>query len=191
MRRTLRRVLPLAALVAALLAVAPVSPAGAHGGWWHARGQSVTSLQLDPGAAAALQSLGVSAAPIAPAFANDNGLNFPITNSLGNVLFTRTIKHSGGIALTAGSTRVELTRFSINLDREPDLTALVGGQRVSILDLDLSTASVRFRRGRLSVGPIAARLTQTAADALDGAFGVTAFSKGLLLGQATVRARLF
>jgi hypothetical protein len=185
MKQVLRRVLPLVALVAALLAVAPVSPAAAHG-----TRASVTSLQLDPGAAAALESLGVSAAPIAPAFADDNGLNFPIANGLGSILFTRTIRHAGGLALTAGDTRVELTRFWINLDRQPDLTALVGGQRVSILDLDLSTAGIGFRRGRLTVGPIAGRLTQAAADALNGAFGVTAFSKGLLLGQATVRLRL-
>jgi hypothetical protein len=190
MKRTLRRLLPLVALVAALLAVAPVSPASAHGGW-HGKRQSVTSLQLDPGAAAALTSLGVAAAPIEPAFANGNGLNFPITNSLGNVLRTRTIKHAGGISLTAGSTRVELTRFYINLDSSPDLTALVGGQRVSILDLDFSKARPGFRWGTLTLGPVAARLTQTAADALNGAFGVTAFTKGLLLGQATVRARLF
>lgn len=189
MKSTLRRLLPLVAIVAALLAVAPVSPAAAHGGW-SANRASVTSLQLDPGAAAALQSLGVTAAPIAPAYANDDGLNFPITNGLGSILFTRTIKHAGGISLTAGSTRVELTRFWINVDRQPDLTALVGGQRVSILDLELSQARLGFRGGRVTLGPVAARLTQTAADALNGAFGVTAFSKGLLLGQATVRLRL-
>ncbi|HXS43652.1 MAG TPA: hypothetical protein VN751_03415 [Solirubrobacteraceae bacterium] len=190
MKTTVRRLLPVVAIVAALLAVAPVSPASAHGGR-QAQRQSVTSLRLDPRAAAALQSLGVTAAPIAPAFANDRGLNFPISGSLLNALFTRTIRHSGGIALTAGTTRVELTRFYVNVDRAPDLTTLVGGQRVSILDLDLSTASIRFRRGKFTVGPVAARLTQAAAAALNGAFGVTAFSKGLLLGQATVRARLF
>jgi hypothetical protein len=186
MKHALRRLLPLVALVAALLAVAPVSPAAAHG-----TRQSVTSLQLDPGAAAALQSLGVSAAPVAPAFADANGLNFPIVNSIGSALRTGRIRHAGGIALTAGSTRVELTDFTIRLDRRPDLTALVGGQRVSILDLDFAKARPGFRGGTLTLGPVAARLTQTAADALNGAFGVTAFTKGLLLGQATVRVRLF
>lgn len=190
MKRTLRRLLPLVALVAALVAVGPVAPASAHWGW-HGKRQSVTSLQLDPAAGAALQSLGVTAAPIDPAFANDNGLNFPIVNSLGDVLRTRTIKHSGGISLTAGATRVELTDFYINLDRSPDLTALVGGQRVSILDLDFSKARPGFRRGTLTLGPVAARLTAAAAGALNSAFKVTAFTKGLLLGQATVRARLF
>ncbi len=38
-----------------------------------------TTLSLDPGAASALQSLGVSASPIAPATAGPGGLSFPVT----------------------------------------------------------------------------------------------------------------
>jgi hypothetical protein len=43
----------------------------------------------------------------------------------------------------------------------------------------------------LRLGTVTASLTQTAADALNSAFGVTAFSQGLVLGTATVNYRLF
>lgn len=184
----LRRLLPL--LVVAL-ALAPAGVAQAHG--HQARTYGATTLALDPGAAAALTSLGVTPSPIAPATAGDKGLRFPIVNPFLDTLRSRVIKHSGGIALTAGTTRVELTDFYINLDAEPDLTALVGGNRVSILDLDLSNARLRFRGGQVIAGPIAATLTQTAAGALNAAFALPAGTvpAGLKLGDATVRYRVF
>ncbi len=84
---------------------------------------------------------------------------------------------------------MELTSFTINVDAAPDLTALVGGERVSILSLDLSglTSSVKGRR--VTLGGVKASLTAAAAGALNGAFGVTAFTEGLVLGTATVSAQ--
>ena len=52
--------------------------------------------------------------------------------------FAGTIAHSGGISLTKGATKVELTDFEIGIDDTPELTALVGGTRVPILSVDLS-----------------------------------------------------
>lgn len=93
--------------------------------------------------------------------------------------------------MTAGATVVDLTNFWINLTRRPNLSALVGGSRVRILSLDLSQARTTFARGQVTVGPVTARLTQTAVNALNSAFKVTAFTKGLVLGTATVNYRLF
>ena len=149
-----------------------------------------TTLALDSGAAAALSSLGVAAAPIAPASAGPAGLAFPISGGKVNLsTLAGRITHKGGIALSKGSTRVELRDFTINVDSAPDLTARVGGNRVSILDLDVSglTKSVSGRTIRL--GGVKATLTQAAAAALNSAFGTTAFAKGLLLGTATVTAK--
>ena len=146
-----------------------------------------TTLVLDPGAASALGNLGVTVAPISPAKASGPGLSFPITGGRLNAkTFAGSVTHSGGIAVTAGGTRVELTRFTINVDAAPDLTALVGGERVSILSLDLSglTSSVKGRR--VTLGGVKASLTAAAAGALNGAFGVTAFTEGLVLGTATL-----
>jgi len=147
-----------------------------------------TTLALDPGAGAALQSLGVSVAPVAPATAGPNGIAFPITG-VGGSLFPLTLKinHSGGLALSAGSTTVSLTDYTIVLGRSPNLVATVnGGPRVSILSLDLSRVRIGLGRSGLTVGPVKASLTEAAAGALNGAFGVTAFTKGLVLGNATI-----
>jgi hypothetical protein len=147
-----------------------------------------TTLELDPGAGAALQSLGVSVAPVAPATAGADGISFPISG-LGGSLFPLTLKinHSGGLALSAGSTTVSLTDYTIVLGRSPNLVATVnGGPRVSILSLDLSRTRLGFSRSGLTLGPVKASLTEAAAGALNGAFGVTAFTKGLVLGNATI-----
>ncbi len=175
-------------LIAAAVAIAVMAPAVAGA---HVRTYGATTLQLDPGAAAALTSLGVTPGVIAPASATSAGLSFPITDSPLRALHTGTITHSGGISLTAGSTQVDLTDFWINLIGRPNLSAEVGGARVRILSLDLSRARAHVSRGVLTLGPVTARLTQTAADALNSAFGVTAFTKGLVLGTATVNYRLF
>jgi hypothetical protein len=186
----------LAVCFAVLLAIASYSPAvaGAHSQHSyraHARTYGATALQLDPSAAAALKSLGVTAGVIAPASAQSDGLNFPITDSLSQAVATGTITHSGGISLTAGQTEVDLTDFWINLGFRPNLSALVGGARVRILNLGLSGARFGFAGGQLQIGPVTARLTQTAADALNAAFGVSAFTRGLVLGTATVKYNPF
>lgn len=84
-----------------------------------------TSVKLDAGFVSALQSLMVTPAPIAPATldASTGVVSFPITG--GNVTYYKpggpvepyvqgTIHHSGGLSLTAGSTKVELTNFTID-----------------------------------------------------------------------------
>jgi hypothetical protein len=162
-----------------------------HRWWGHSRTYGATTLTLDPAAASALQSLGVTPAPIAPATAGAAGLRFPITDSLLQTALTGTITHSGGISLTAGSTTVSLTDFWIKLGAAPTLSADVGGTRVTILDLSLTGARARLADGRLRLGPVTATLTPAAADALNAAFGVTAFTPGLTLGTATIHYRLF
>lgn len=149
-----------------------------------------TTLALDSGAASALASLGVETAPVDPASAASGGLSFPITaGKLDAKSFAGSVRHSGGIRLSKGSTVAELTSFTINVDADPDLTALVGGQRVSILNLDLSQLDAQVRGRRITLGGVRATLTAAAAQALNGAFSTSAFTEGLLLGTATVAAR--
>lgn len=84
-----------------------------------------TAVKLDPQFLAALTSLKVTPAPIAPATldASTGVISFPITG--GNVTYYTpngpvepyvqgTIHHSGGISLTAGGTTVMLTNFTID-----------------------------------------------------------------------------
>ncbi|HET9506828.1 MAG TPA: hypothetical protein VFO81_02695 [Gaiellaceae bacterium] len=151
-----------------------------------------TSLAVDAGAASALASQGIVPGLIAPASANSDGsLAFPITRGRVDAgTFAGLIRHSGGLSLTKGSTRVELTRFDIGIDSSPQLTALVGGSRVPILNLDLSGLTQDVDGLDVTLGNVRATLTAQAAAALNQAFGTTAFSEGLLLGVATVRAEL-
>jgi hypothetical protein len=149
-----------------------------------------TTLALDAGAASALGSLGITAAPVDPAQATGAGLEFPITGGkLDAKTFAGSVKHSGGIRLSRGDTSVELTSFTINVDSDPDLTALVGGQRVSILNLDLSQLSASVKGRRITLSGVSASLTAAAASALNGAFATDVFTEGLVLGTATVAAR--
>ena len=183
----LRR-LGLIALVA-LLALAPAAGAAKKKSVKLAP-KGATTLALSDGAASALQSLGIAAAPLKPARAGDDGLRFPITaGKLDAKTYAGQIKHVGGISLTRGDTRVDLRNFVINVDSAPDLTARVGSSRVSILDLDLSGAEISKSGRKLTIAGVKATLTKAAADALNAAFETDAFAEGLEIGTATVSGR--
>jgi Htaa len=146
-----------------------------------------TSLTLDPGAVAALTSLGVTPGLAAPATANPDGsFAFPITGGkVDGSSLAGAISHSGGITLTKGTTVVTLKDFVIDSKRSV-LTADVGGARADILALDLSKAAVAIDGRAVNVTGVPATLTQAAADALNGAFATTAFTAGLAIGTANV-----
>ena len=179
--------------VVALLAAAALVPAAASANSGTTYGS--TALVLDPGTAAALTSLGVTPGIVAPAAAKADGINFPITNGLGSVLRTGTIRHSGGLTLTAGTTVVRLTDYWINLGSRT-LSANVsvdGGPnlgRVAILDLNFRGAGLRLFPA-LRIGPVTATLTEAAASTLNSVFGTSALSTSTVLGKATVKYRLF
>lgn len=151
-----------------------------------------TSLALDAGAAAALTSLGVTVAPVGPATANaDGSIAFPITGGKVNLsTLAGTIPHSGGLSFTAGATTVTVRDFIIDTAPTPKLTARLGNDRVDLLTLDLAglQRSVSGRR-TVTLSGVVAKLTDGAAAALNGAFGVSAFAGGLTIGTATVRAQ--
>ena len=151
--------------------------------------RGATTLTLDKGALDALTSLGIAAAPLAPATADGADLAFPITTGRVNKrTLAGTIRHTGGLSLTRDTTRVELRNFVIDTKRAV-LTARAGNARLAILDLDLSKVKVAKKGKRLTVSGVSATLTKGAADALNGAFQTDAFKQGLLIGTAVVRTR--
>ena len=175
--------------LAAVLALAPAASAAKKKSVKLAP-KGATTLALSDGAAAALQSLGIAAAPLKPARAGEAGLAFPITaGKLDAKTYAGQIKHAGGISLTRGSTRVDLRNFIINVDSAPDLTARVGTGRVRILDLDLSDAKIAKAGRKLTIADVKATLTDDAAGALNAAFGTDAFKTGLEIGTAAVSGR--
>jgi hypothetical protein len=147
-----------------------------------------TRLALDAAAGAALASLGVNLGVVGPAApAADGSIAFPIAyGDLRTRDLVGFVVHDGGISLSAGATRLELTRFVIDT-RRGILTAKPGkGKRIDLLKLDLSNAQVSVDGDRITVGNVPASLTATAASALNATFGVSAFAEDLLLGVATV-----
>ena len=150
-----------------------------------------TTLRIAPETAKALSDLGVSVGVLAPARATKSGPAFPIAGGRVHAgTLAGRIRHAGGLRFRAGKTVVRATRFTIRVTKHPDLTAKVGGGRIRLLALDLRKARVVTRGNRVTVGRVGATLTGPAAKALNAAFGVTAFTPGLQIGTATVRARV-
>ena len=149
-----------------------------------------TDLTPDAGTVGLLVGAGVVPAPIAPATVTSGGdFSFPITGGRNDVnTFAGEIRHSGGISLTQGMTVLELTDFTINVDGDPDLTAVVnGGDRVSILDLDLSGLTVNVDPLNITLGNAVGNISADAAAALSATFGLPDVT-GAPLGNATVNA---
>jgi hypothetical protein len=183
------------ALVGVALATA-LLPAGAiaKGSCQHepsgvALAGGATSLTLDPAAAAVLAENGVSVAPVAPATAGaDGAISFPITGGeLGDGVAR--IEHSGGLTFSAGASSLTATDFSVRVKGARGLlVAQVGGESVPLLKLDLGAASVGRLGAATTIGGVKASLTKEAAAALNATFGVSLFTKGLLLGTVAVKA---
>ena len=115
---------------------------------------------------------------------------FPVTGGSVNLKqLTGTIDHSGGILFIDPATGKEIavSDFVINL-KAAQLTAIVNGnpkERVPLLSLSLAHAKVTAGKHAVRVTGITARLTKTAASALDATFGTTLFTAGLELGTAS------
>lgn len=156
-----------------------------------------TTLTTAPGIAAALLSHGIVPLATLPATEGAETLSggvavrfaFPVTGgSVSLKQLTGTIGHSGGILFIDPATGKEIavSSFVINL-KEHVLTAIVNGNakaRVPLLSLNLSHATVMAGKHAVTVTGIVARLTKTAAGALDATFGTSLFTPGLELGTA-------
>ena len=129
--------------------------------------------------------------PVKPAKSKSGALSFPISGGKVNAkTLAGRIRHRGGIAFVKGSTRVELTSFTINIDAAPDLTALLGPDRVSILKLDLTNLKRVDKGSTVRLSGIRADLTAEAAAALNKAFSTDAFKQNLTLGTAKIKTSI-
>jgi hypothetical protein len=183
-----------AALISLLAMFALVPAASAHGSRHKSASIKLkggaTFLALNAGTAKALTDNGFKVTPVEPASVTPKGrIKSPITyGKVNRETLAGKIRHTGGLSLTKGDTRVALRNFVIDTKRGV-LTARVGDARLAILDLDLSDVEVAAKGRRLTVSGVSATLTKGAADALNGAFGTTAFAEGLAIGTAVVRTR--
>lgn len=210
LRTVWRAVVSACAVLTVGLALVPAGASARERAHHHGRCATYgyTSLALNAGTATTLTSspsaggLGLSVAPVAPAYVANGDFNFPITNSPFNALATGDIDHSGGIAISGGGTTVDLTNFVISVtgaSLTADVSVSSGGSTtslgpVNIVTLDFGGAHIGLRFGELTVGPVAATLNDAALSDLGSVFGVSALGStitSLPLGTATVHYRLF
>ena len=169
-----------------------------------------TTVELSTEFLGAVTSLGVSVTPVSGgAIRSRNGKTtavFPVTNgSVDTGLLRLEVIHSGGLSLRAGDTVVTLSQFNIEnvtggaLRLKGIVTAndvIVG--EVPLFDLTLTESpSARPSNllrsdinlgGSLRLAGVRVALSGEAAAALNGVFRVTAFSRGLNIGTASVDA---
>jgi len=199
------RISQLAAALVAAIMVVPGTAAAATGsaGAVHLNGVR-TTLTTDPATTGVLVGKGILPLPVGRATivprSGPHGLSlrygFPITGGRVNAeSLAGFINHSGGLRFVNVATghTLTLTGFRIRISEHPGLTALVNrdrSMRVRILNLNLSHAKVAKHPPFVKVSNVKATLTQPAASALNGALGVSFFSKGITLGTAQVRAHI-
>ncbi len=152
--------------------------------------QGQTTLTFDQNIFSVLDPLGIGILPIAPAEASLGGESFPIAGGRVTPDGRRArINHVGGLDIVGDAASVRVTRLRVRLCcRSSQLSASVGGQRMSFLALGRGTRTVRGRR--LTIRGINAFLTLEAADALNQAFATNVFQEGTQLGTLRIRMRL-
>lgn len=159
---------------------------------------ATTKVDINPATAMVLQQNGVSVAPVAPATAAmvNGGIeaSFPITAGYvaiyphNQLPFVRgTFSHSGGLTFSAGSKSLTVTDFVVNPGTST-LTATAGGMGVPLLDLDGSKVAITQDSAGVHLDGTVAKLSSTAATALNNTFGVSLFTKGIPLGVVHITA---
>lgn len=159
-----------------------------------------TTVVVDPATAMVLSQNHVTVTPVGPATASTtNGLSvtFPITNGYVAVYpstslpFIRgMVTHSGGLTFSAGGKSLTVTDFMVNAGTS-ELYATVGGSGavVPLLDIDGSKVTMTTdASGNILLDGAVAKLSATAAGALNSTFGVTLFTAGIPLGVVHIIA---
>jgi hypothetical protein len=151
-----------------------------------------TTLALDPGAAATLQSLGVAVAPLAPAFANADGtFALPITRGKVNAkTLAGSVDHRGGLVFSRDATALPVKDVIVYTSGVPRLTADLGAGRLEFLALDVANVVETSAGLTETLAGVVVRLTPDGATALNQAFGTTAFGAGQVLGTMTLSAHV-
>lgn len=141
----------------------------------------------------ALNTLGVTPGVIFPTQIVNGVATFPIESGTIELATAKgEINHSGGLTLTAGTTKVRLTSFLIDTTgAAPVITGLVAANdavvgRIPLFDLVPQGLTLPLRAGAGALQNVNVELNATAAEALNAVFGVTAFSGGFPIGVATV-----
>jgi hypothetical protein len=181
------------------LVVLALSPTAAQSAERH-NGKAVelsgkTWLKIDKDTAAALSDAGVkveaTGAAQGPTDERPYTFAFPIVGGkVDKDPLGGRIVHSGGLSFSTDSEKVVVKRFVIELDRGVLSAKVAGtGQRIDLLRLG-APEDVKVGSERIVLKGVDAKLTSQAAKALNEAFDTDLFAGGLLIGEATVNAKI-
>ena len=145
-----------------------------------------TSVALNPATSELLREHQIVVTAVAPATYRKT-LLWPVSGGqIAVATVAGTIAHTGGVKLSHAGKSVQVTSFIVNTSTK-QVTALVGGQRLPIFALDLSSVKHQTAVGGTIVeSGLKLTLTEQAATALNSALGVSAFKTGQLFGTATL-----
>ena len=163
-------------------------------------GGKQTAVKLDADTAKALQSLGVSVAPVGSAKFDSatSTVSFPITGGFAAIHSDKSYKpgyiagnvihEASGLRFSKGNQSIEVTDFVVDPGAST-LTASAGGKSgIPLLLLDGTNVKVASEGSDVILEGTVAKLTATGATALNSTFGVTAFKEGIPLGVVTLTA---
>ena len=163
-----------------------------------------TAVALDANFVSALGTLGLTPATVGNATLADGSVSFPITGGTVTVFdkssgyrpyVQGTLLHqNSGLSLTAGSTTVELTDFTVDPGTPARLfgDVAVNGRQVAasapLFDLDGTTLNPisMDAKGNAVLQATTVKLSPEAAGLLNKTFDTTALAGGLVIGIATI-----
>jgi hypothetical protein len=154
-----------------------------------------TWLKIDKGTAAALSDAGIKVEATGtaegPTAERPYTFAFPIVGGkVDKDPLGGKIVHSGGLSFSADSEKVVVKRFVIDVDRGVLTTKVAGtGQRIALLKLG-APEGAKVGSERIVLRGVDAKLTAQAAKALNEAFDTDLFAGGLLIGEATIIAKI-
>ncbi|MEZ4598593.1 MAG: hypothetical protein R2940_02250 [Syntrophotaleaceae bacterium] len=156
----------------------------------------LTNVEISSEVVQAFESMNITPSAIVPGALQNGTVSFPIPagaidagNAKGDIF------HAGGLGLMSSDTEVSLLNFIIDTTGDaPVLTGLVATDdnivdRIPLFNLELPQSVQPDENGTLVISDVNLTLTQEAADALNGAFGNTAFQANSAFGTATVVAQ--
>jgi len=157
-----------------------------------------TKVALSSAFVSALGSLGVTPGAVGPATLIKGVAAFPITVGAADLTNTYVdIGHVGGLSLTAGSTKVTLINFQIEVlpGSAPYISGVVTvngaiAGRLPLFDLIAIGSVYQPSKEWLAIQNVTVVLDPAAAGALNKVFAVTAFSGGFSIGTANTLALL-
>ena len=157
-----------------------------------------TTVTLNPTTAAALKSLGVKLSTTGTAKLVGSAVTFPITSGYVEIHSEKSFKpgyiigsvehYGSGLTFSAGGKSLAVSDFVVDPGNSV-LYATVGTTPdVPLLTLDGAAVTVGMDGSNVVLNGTVAKLTQTAATALDKTFGTTAVKAGLPLGVVHLEA---